>query len=404
MIGWLAAALAADGEPAWTREGLGFGGIPAVNYNTDEGLGLGVVGSVYRYDGKTSPYKVGVTAIFFATTRGVQNHRIDVDALQLAQGRLRLTSRVELDITRTNNFCGFGPDVTCDPEVAEGAADAAGLAGEDRERFVRRYYLASYIRPNGYVNGRWRLGDLSAARKVELMGSLRAAYHLPGDFSGKDPDPGSLISGRLEAEEGLLTVLQAGVMFDGRDYEPAPSRGVWTEASVRGATRYLGSDFDYAGVNLTFRGYVPLAGEGRLVGATRLALDGMVGDVPIREMAQMGGSAPYQFGGGLNAGRGIRQRRFLGRVKGLVQPELRWKFAHIEPFGVGVDLTALAFGDLLVVAQDWDRLDELGSPKLGQGAGLRVAFDDSFIIRVDTGFSQVEGWSPAIYIDLNHLY
>jgi hypothetical protein len=176
------------------------------------------------------------------------------------------------------------------------------------------------------------------------------------------------------------------------------------EASTRAATRYLGSSFDYVGFNTTLRGYVPLAGDGRLVGAARLALDGLVGDAPIREMAFMGGAVLYQFGGGLNAGRGVRQRRYLGRVKGLLQPELRWKFAHIEPFGVGVDFTVLGFTDVMVVAEDWSSLEELGRPILGHGAGLRLAFDDNFIIRLDSGVSAKEGWSPAIYIDLNHLY
>lgn len=394
----------AEDAPSWTREGFGFGGIPAVNYNSDEGLGLGAVGSVYRYDGKTSPYKIGITAILFATTRGVHGHRVDVDALKLMGGRLRFTARANLDITRTNNFCGLGPDVTCDPAVAEARADELGLAGEERETFVRRYFLASYIRPNVFLNARWRLGDLEAERKLELMTSLRSELHLPGTFGDPNPDPQALIATRLDQEKGLLNVLQVGVMLDTRDFESAPSRGVWIEGSLRGATRYLGSAFDLAGLNTTLRGYVPLAGDGKLVGATRLALDGMVGDAPIRELAQMGGSVLYTYGGGLNAGRGVRQRRYLGRVKTLLQPELRWKFLHVEPLGVAVDFTVLGFVDVMAVAEDWSRLEQLGRPIVSEGGGLRLAFDDNFIIRTDVGFAAVEDYSPAIYIDLAHLY
>jgi len=393
-------------EPAWKRDGLGFGGIPAVNYNSDEGLGLGVVASMYKYDSKTSPYKLGVTLILFATTKGIQGHRLDVDALQLMGGKLRFTGRANLDITRVNNFCGFGADVTCDPVVAEGRADALGLEpGEERDRFVRRYYLSSYIRPNLFLNGRWKLSDPEAKVKTELMTTLRAIYHLPGDFkTGIDSDPGNLISTRLAEEKGFLLVPQLGVMFDTRDFESAPTRGFWAETSVRGSQRYLGSDFDHFGFNGTFRGYLSLISEGRLVAATRVAVDGIVGDVPIREMAQMGGSQLYNFGGGLNAGRGVRQRRYLGRVKGLGQQELRWRFAHIDPFGVPVDFTVLGFGDVMFVATDWSSLDELGSPVPSFGGGLRLAFDDNFIIRLDSGFSPVEGYSPAIYIDLANLY
>ncbi|MEZ4318490.1 MAG: BamA/TamA family outer membrane protein [Myxococcota bacterium] len=393
-------------EPSWKRTGFGFGGIPAVNYNTDEGLGLGVVGSMYRYNGKTSPYKVGVTLIIFATTRGVHGHRLDIDALKLLNGRLRFTTRLNLDITKTNNFCGFGPDVTCDPAVAEARADALGLDGEARETFVRRYYLSSYIRPNLFLNGRWKLNPNAEGRlKTELMTTARVIYHLPGDFkNGVDSDPGNLISSRLDQEQGFLPVLQVGVMADTRDFESAPTTGYWVEGSVRGSTRYIGSDFDYFGFNTTARGYIPLVSEGRLVSATRLAFDGIVGDVPIREMAEMGGSQIYNFGGGLNSGRGVRQRRYLGRVKTLFQEELRWRFLHIEPFGVGVDLTLLGFTDWMLVATDWSSLDELGKPIPDFGGGLRLAFDDNFIIRVDSGFSAVEGYSPSIYIDLANLF
>lgn len=405
MIPLLTALLTASAgdEPAWKSPGFGFGGLPAVNYNTDEGLGLGAVASVYRYDGSTSPYKVAITGIFFMTTRGVHGHRLDVDALKLLDGRLRLTTRLGLEITKTNNFCGFGPDVTCDPANAEARADALGLVDAEREQFVRRYHLASFIRPNLFVNARWRLGD-SEEVNLELMTSLRSELHLPGDFSSPNPDPDNLISARLDREKGLMNIVQVGLMADTRDFESAPSRGWWVEASVRGSARALASDFDYFGVNTTLRGYLPLVGEGVLVGAGRVALDGMVGDVPIREMSQMGGSVLYTFGGGLNAGRGVRQRRYIGRAKGLVQPELRWRFARIEPLGVKVDFTLLAFADLMFVAEDWNTLDQLARPVLSEGGGLRLAFDDNFIIRTDVGVSAVEGYSPAVYIDLAHLF
>ena len=395
-------------EPAWKRDGFGFGGIPAVNFNSDEGLGLGVVGSMYKYDGKTSPYKVGVTLIIFATTRGVHGHRLDIDALKLMNGRLRFTTRINLDITKTNPFCGFGPDVTCDPGIAEARANALGIdeGTEAFDTFVRRYYFASFIRPNMFVSGRWKLNDPDAPRlKTELLTTLRAIYHLPGTIAdGSAADPGNLYSERLDAEQGFLLVPQVGIVADTRDFESAPSSGYWVEGSVRGATRYLGSQFDYFGFNTTGRFYVPIVKDGILVSATRAAVDGIVGDVPIREMAEMGGSQIYNFGGGLNAGRGVRQRRYLGRLKGLFQEELRFKFLHIEPFGVPVDFTLLGFTDVMFVAEDWDSLDEWGRPIPSFGGGLRLAFDDNFIIRLDTGFSEVEGYSPSIYIDLNNVF
>ncbi|MCA9570570.1 MAG: BamA/TamA family outer membrane protein, partial [Myxococcales bacterium] len=405
LILGLGLAQAGDG-PAWQRTGWGFGGLPAINYNSDEGLGLGAIASIYRYDGETSPYKFSTTLLIFATTFGVHAHKIDFDVLRLAKGRLRITGRINAEITRTNPFCGVGRDVTCDPSEAESQADTLGLEGDDRTRFLRRYYLYSYIRPNIFLGGRYRLGDLETAQKKEVFGTLRAMYYQPGIFGEVTPDDGSkydqYVDGgnELRKEQGFLNVLQVGLMADTRDFESSPSSGYWVEGSVRGATKIIGSQFDYFGFNTTLRTYRSLIGEKRLVTATRLALDGIVGDVPVREMAEMGGTQIYNFGGGLNAGRGIRQRRFVGRAKGLLQNELRWKFWHVEPAGVGVDFTVLGFSDLLFVAREWSDLGDFARPVAGEGLGLRLAFDDNFIIRTDVGFSAAEDYAPSVYIDI----
>ena len=403
MAWWMAAlsmAFAQD-EPAWKRDGWGFGGLPAVNFNTDNGLGVGALGTLYRYDGTTSPYRIATTFLVFFTTRGTQNHRIDVDALKLAGGRLRLTTRAMLDVTRVNNFCGFGRDVTCDPAVAEAEADARGLVGAARDGFVRRYYLYSYVRPNLTLNARYRVGDLSRDAKTEVFGGYRAIYHTPGTLTTQEVDPGTLIDQAIDAgqrEKGFLSVVQVGGMYDTRDFESAPNRGVWVEASVRAAHAVTGSQFDVFGYNLTGRFYVTLTPG--LVYASRTALDGIWGDVPIREMAEMGGSVIYFFGGGLHAGRGLRERRLLGRVKGLTQHELRWTFVDTK----GVDLTLLGFTGLLGVAEDHTQIEDFARPAATFGAGLRVAFGDNFIVRADVGFSQVEGFRPPVYLDINHLF
>lgn len=408
MFAWmLALTVAQAGDtPAWQRDGWGFGGLPAVNFNSDEGLGLGALASIYRYDGKTSPYKFSSTFLIFATTRGVHAHRVDFDALKLARGRLRLSGRVQMDISRTNPFCGTGRDVSCDPTEAEDRADALALTGEERDTFVRRYYLYSYVRPNLNLTARYRVGELDADAKTEVFGSWRAMYYLPGTFDERVPVEGTkyaqFIDGGddIDKEMGFLSSVQLGAMYDTRDFEPAPGSGIWAEASLRGAAIVTGSDFDFVGFNTTVRNYVSLVDERRLVFATRGVLDGLIGDAPRREMAELGGSQIYNFGGGLNAGRGIRQRRFVGRAKGMLQNELRFRAVRVG----FLDVSLLAFSDLLFVAERWSDLGDFARPVAGEGAGLRLAFDDSFIIRADVGFSAAEDYSPSVYIDINNLF
>lgn len=395
--------LVGEKPASWQKVGWGWGAIPAVNYNTDEGFGFGALGSLYRYDGKTAPYKSSFTALFFMTTKAVHSHRIDFDLLEVGGAPVRLQGRLMLDATRTANYCGYGWDVPCDPAEAEAAADAEGLTGEAREDFVRRYYFVRWVRPYGHLIARYRVFD--GPPEIELFAGWRGEYFLPGDFSDPEPYPGSKYLNDLGPEKGFMSVLQVGANLDTRDNEPAPRRGHWHEVSIRGAAPFLGSAWSYFGFNTTLRFYAPLAPDGRLTLASRTVFDGIVGDAHVREMAGVGGIRYYSFGGGDSAGRGIRLRRYVGRVKAMEQLELRWTFLRFNVGKARTELTLLAFGDVLVAAEEWSDLGPaFAHPRPGEGLGLRVAINESFVLRADVGVSHLEGWSPGVYIDVDHLF
>lgn len=407
---WLVARVLAQEAPVveekpdpWDRVGWGFGGLPAVNYNSDEGFGFGVVGSIYRYDGHTSPYKTAVNLVLFATTKGVQNHALEVDTLELGGRPIRATVRGEFAATNTSNYCGIGPEVTCDPAVAEQEADAAGLAGEQREDFVRRYYRSRFLNPNGTVNFRWAIDPMP--HRVELLLGWRANAMIPGDFREDSPWPGSLYAQDFPGgERGLVSVLQAGVMVDNRDNEPAPIRGYWAETTVRAASFLLGSDYDYVGFNVTLRGYAPV-GTDRLVFADRVMFDGLSGEAHTLELATPGGSQRYTFFGGLNAGRGIRQRRYIGKCKAMEQAELRYTLASPVIAGILFDVSVLAFGEVgFVGAELGDVESAFTHPLPAMGGGLRIAVDRNFVVRADVGVSPIEEYAPSVYIDLRNVF
>ncbi len=68
--------------------------------------------------------------------------------------------------------------------------------------------------------------------------------------------------------------LIAGFQYDTRDVEASPTQGMWHELSVRGATRFIGSEFDYWGVTLHGRAWVPvISKDTRLVAGFRGIFD-----------------------------------------------------------------------------------------------------------------------------------
>jgi len=194
-------------------------------------------------------------------------------------------------------------------------------------------------------------------------------------------------------------------MLDNRDFEPDPKSGYWAEASARVSHRVIGSAWNYAGINLTLRGYLNLIGDGRLVLAEKLVFDSQWGDMPVAEMARFGGSQIITGWGGQNAGRGIRSQRFIGRVKASNQTEFRLHLGGVDAGTQRFDFGLVGFGEVGFVAVDWANIaDKNSGPLFGTGAGFRLAWNRDFIIRVDAGFSPIEDWGSRIYINLDHIF
>ncbi len=407
-----AAGDAAADEP-WEDDGLGFGGVPALNYNSDDGFGYGVLGSIYGYDTHTAPYKWSTTFLIFLTTKKIQNHRVDLDVLDAFGLPLRLTTRLEFYATRSANYCGLEPADFCDdvggPSAeASAAAIALGLAddpetGDDEyDAFVRRYYKMRYTAINTRLLARYALTELP--RKLELMGGWWSSALTPGSYAEPEPFPGSLYAQDFpEGERGFVSTLQGGLMLDSRDNEPAPTSGYWIEGSIRGASPYWGSDWSYFGYNATLRGYLPLLPSRRLVLASREIADGVLGDPPVVELAQAGGSQIISFFGGQYTGRGVRSTGLLGKARFFGQNELRWTALSFKAADVPIDVTLLGFADVGYVAADFDQLfTDQAVLFVGEGAGLRLAFNKNFIIRVDKGWSSMD--NGGLYINVNNLF
>ena len=410
-----AAEAAVDDAPAgaapWTWN---MGGIPALGYDQDNGVIFGAVGSIYIHDGTTRPYRLAISAQMIFSSKLVQDHYLGVDALAVANLPLRLTARVGWSQSLSQNYCGVGMAVTCDVRVAEAAADERSLKGVERDDFLRHYYAIRFMNPYATLQARWALNPLP--RRVELFGGWRGSAYVPGTWADDDGDgeadlspyPGSFYADDFpNGEPGFASVLQAGVMYDTRDNEPSPRRGVWAETSVRGATALWGSTWTWGGANATLRTYVPLLdGEAplRLTLATRVVVDAVIGDPPIQEIVRPGGFVDYLSFGGSEMGRGIRVQRYVGKLKLYAQNELRWRFVEWEMFGQKFAASTNAFIDAGVVGEEVLDQKLAGTPPIGVGGALLLHWNENFMLRVDVATSAVENYGTSVYITLGQTF
>lgn len=398
-----------DDDPTVGRWGIGI--VPKFTLNSDDGVGFGLRGTVYWYRWNQQPYKTAISFQAWVTTRLVQHHYLRVDAIDAFNLPIRILAEVGYFQSRSQNFCGWDGD--CDPERRERALLWEGLNQAARDRIRPTYYQVRFIRPYALTNLRWRLAQVFGAA-VSLFGGWRGFYYQPGDWLDDDrngrpdlePYPYSYYKSVFpQGEPGFASVAQVGLMVDSRDEEPAPRKGIWAEASARMAHPWMLSSWTYSGFNTTVRTYVPLVRAKWLVFASRYVGDLVLGDPPLQEMVRVGGSTDYIAYGGAQMGRGIRIQRYPGRVKLMMQHELRYEFPSFTIFDQELRFGLAGFVDAGSIG--YALTDYRNNPlllRLGWGISLRVAFNRNFVMRLDIAMSRDEGYAPVVYSGPNHPF
>jgi outer membrane protein assembly factor BamA len=236
-----------------------------------------------------------------------------------------------------------------------------------------------------------------------------------------------------EAAGGTHTLLKAGVIFDTRDNEPNPMRGIWTDAVLIFAPGFLGDKhMTYAKLTITHRQYFTIIPK-NLNFAYRLSYQGkLFGDMPSYMMPFVFNSPPNFTRDGLGGKhtiRGVLRDRVVGEGYVYANTELRWKFVHFKLFRQNFHLALSAFLDGGMVVQEYkmnpsdlpaDYLingkqysksdfftDGKDRPHFGTGGGFHIAWNENFIIAVDLGFAlrpEDDGEKPGTYIGLNWLF
>ncbi len=369
----LAPSEVADGS----RSGFSIGGFPIVNYNSDNGLGLGLGVAMFDYGDGVKPYRHAFYLSGFITTKWVQNHAIDWYAPKLGGSlldwRLKLQFRRQID----THYFGLGNTTRFD----------RGLSDPGSERFVsRRYYQFIHTTPTALLQLRYPLvGALSLLTGYGFRYTWQESYE---DSLLREQKPYGWGGSRGSQ-------LIAGLVFDTRDRVTDTRSGHWIELLTRTNLRYLGATSDFFGVTLADHHYFNPVGD--LVLANRILLDVLVGDVPLAELPMFGDSAGTDGLGGAWSLRGFATRRFVGKVKLVVNPEVRYRFLTWHWWGQRFDLGGVAFFDFGRVWKDLGTDGPWGRVHWAGGGGLRLVWNENFLARFEVGGS-IEGY--GIYIEI----
>jgi outer membrane protein assembly factor BamA len=412
------------------KKGWNFGGVPVVAYDSDIGFKYGVVLNVFHYgDGTRYPkYDHSFYFEWSRTTKGSGINQFIYDSERLIPG-IRISAEASLLTEQSLDFFGFnGYESYYNPDFED----------EDSEEYLSRMYYnvdrkLTRLRADfqGKITGpnfRWLAG-------IEYSSANMGTVDIEKLNKGKDddellPDTALLYDNYIDwgiipadqAEGGRTTLLKAGLVYDTRDIEANPMKGMWTEMQLLYAPAFMGNtDLSFSKLVITHRQYFTLVPQvlnfaGRLSYQTKLG-----GDMPYYMLPFVYNTAPNYTRdgvGGAKTVRGVMRNRIVGEGMLFGNVELRWKFLRTTLFNQNVYLALSGFLDGGMVTRKYD-FDKAGVPAdqlflvenddeklhLGAGAGFHFVMNQNFVIAVDYGRALDPGdGDSGLYIGLNFLY
>ncbi len=408
------------------KKGYNFGPLPVVAFDADKGFQLGALLNIFDFgDGSTYPnprQKWYFEASFF--TKGSQLFVVSYDNKFLIPG-VRWSSNFTLTNDKAMDFYGFNG------YMSNYNHEQVAL-GKDKQNKNDYIYTPKY-----------RINRLAVLFKTDFTGNIwknklfwEAGYHFSylqqgynrqqalnldkinknkeeyKKFPVDEPTVFDLyrrwgIIPENEAWGGLNSSLRFGLLFDTRDKEAAPSKGIWAEAHVTVAPKWLGTKNPYYRYSATFRHYVPIVKNDVLTFAYRLNYEGTFGSSApyyvLPYITVMGSNYDRDGMGGYRTVRGLMRNRVQGLDMATYNVELRWRFVNFTLWKQNIAFGLSVFSDGTMVTRNYDMTfrgeeqyrDEYNEymaaglsgdrPHITVGGGLRFIMNQNFIVAFEYG-------------------
>ena len=402
------------------KTGWSFGLLPTATYSVDNGFQAGAFGDIYNYgDGSTYPdplHKISWEASYFTHSHRMRFY-LAYDSKYLIPG-MRVNVSATYVTDPLYSFWGFN-----------GPASLTNLAkpydyywsnketdvnyfGMSRDMFRLLANFQGKITDNlnwaaGVNFWNWKVGDMRD-KGYTREGSDQKHYYDKSNTLYRDYQALGIISDD-EKLGGNALELNAGFVYDTRDMEAAPNKGIWAEAYLNGNV----IDHRYLKACVYFRHYIDIPihiKAGDPVFAYRLAWQQTIaGETPLymiqnnpllvqRNMISEG------FGSS-NTIRGLRENRILTEGFAWMNTELRVKLVNFKLLNQFFYIAVNPFFDAGVITKPYRaaefeaarRLNVATNLPLEQiydaskvhdiiysaGAGLKIAMNQNFIVSVE---------------------
>jgi len=396
------------------KDGWNFGPLPCVSYNSDLGFQYGACIDIFNYKGVFPDYRQRFYLELSRYTKGQTLVHGQFDSKFLIPG-IRTTFSASFQYDPMFNFYGLNGLEPYDKSLAA-----------DRDRRIARYcYQRSMVRVLADFQG-------PITGKLSWIGGLSYWYYKVGNIDRADYDErntlfyqmqeAGVFQGR-EAEGGHRVEARGGILFDTRNSEAAPDKGIWAELYFNGSPDFSGDNFHYLRLVAHWRHYVSVI-KNRLVFAYHLAYQGTVlGAAPFYNQQNISTLYLRQTCtdglGGLNTVRGLVAQRLVGDGYAWTNIEFRLRLFNFNLINQSWYVALNPFFDAGMVTSLYkpeemsrfynrpveDLRKEAVTPHCSAGAGLKLAMNQNFIVSAEYAvpFKKTDG-DGTLYITLNYVF
>lgn len=428
------------------KRGWNFGPLPVVGYNSDLGFQYGACIDIFNYgDGSKYPeYNFKINLEVSAYTKGSSIFRsysywnnIIPKGVLFADFGYFIDKKFDF-----YGFNGYASPYFNDLAVIDGPG-INDLTEDYTGDVASGFYELNRKQFRAIVSMRQKIGNLE-----HLSYGIGLAYY-NYDLSRLDlrkyDDQTTLYelycqSGLIREDEkggGNVTQFKAGLVYNSKNYENDPTRGIYFEGTLTLAPDFIDKK-DYSHITFTgvFHHYIPVFGD-HLTFCYRIGVQNVLaGDIPYSAMLNTNfmffKKMTLESFGGSSSGRGLKANGVTGEGLAWFNVELRWRVANFKFINQNWCVALNPLFDAGMVTQTF-RLDEQKqametlkndynfitdedndliysgkdeSLHCSAGCGLKLIMNKNFVVSAEfaKALNKLDGEKLKAYIGFNYIF
>ena len=421
------------------KKGWNFGPLPVVGYDGDLGFQYGLCCDIFNYgDGSLYPrykYKFNVEASRYTKGSGVFRFYSD---MPYVVKDTKLFFDVTYFYANKYEFFGFNGfeastfDPNINPNNPEDFKSGYHFIDRNQFRFVGSMQRPFFSVPNLY----WTAGFAYYNTAISVIDTVKM-----NKYAGQQPTlyenyVANDIIKEDEAHGGNTTQIRLGMIYDNRDHNSDPTKGIYAEATLVGAPDIIDRK-GYSNLSYTFlwRQYIPVYKD-KLTFAYRLgAQNRIAGKTPwymINNLNTMFFQKMYTEGlGGSVTMRGVNRNGVIGEGFAFANVELRWRIVGFKFINQNWQVALNPFFDAGMVTQKYRETEMIKAQEdyeatfaegekaekvyysgdqenvhMAAGCGLKLIMNRNLIVSFEMGkaLDQRDGGKLKSFIGFNYIF